>query len=310
MTPGFAEAAFVCNICGQGGVFQQAHYNDPELPSCGTCQSNVRFRWLVHRLSLELFGHSLPLAEFPSRKSIRGIGLTDPEAIAAVLSERFTYCNTYLNKAPRLDIRHDASPFGELDFLIASEVFEHIEPPVEQAFANAARLLKPSGVLLLTTPWVWDGDPSTAIPELYDWRLERENDGFVILNRTRGGDTERFRGMAFDGSPGPSLGHTREHFRELHDWHLSDGTEKPRLMNTRRDGGVETFYNLAFHEGPGLVLEMRLFTKGGIEESLRAAGFHEIEFEMQDYPEFGILFGYPWGRPVRARKQPGDCADD
>ncbi|MGD0579614.1 MAG: hypothetical protein ABSC08_11870 [Bryobacteraceae bacterium] len=67
---------------------------------------------------------------------------------------------------------------------------------------------------------------------------------------------------------------------------------------------METFSNLVFHGGPGLALEMRLFTKGGIEDNLQAAGFHQIEFEMQDYTEFGIIFGHPWSRPVAARKQP------
>jgi SAM-dependent methyltransferase len=298
------DVAFACNVCGQSCVFQQAHYHDPELPSCTKCASNVRLRWLVHRLSLNLFQRSVPLPEFPFRKSIKGIGLTDPQSIGAVLAERFTYANTYLTTEPRLDIRSDPSPFGELDFLNASEVFEHIEPPVAQAFANAARLLKPSGVLLLTVPWVWDGDPATAIPELNDWQLGREENRFVIINRRPDGLVERFENMAFDGSPGPSLGHTREHFPELHDWRLSDTSGEWRLQNTGPDGTVETFYNLVFHGGPGLTLEMRLFTKGGIEDNLRAAGFHHIEFEMQDYPRYGIIFGYPWSRPVTALKLP------
>jgi SAM-dependent methyltransferase len=207
--------AFVCNVCGQRSVFQQAHYNNPELPSCNACRSNVRLRWLVHRLALTLYDRSIPLPEFPARKSIKGIGLTDPRSIAAVLAERFTYCNTQLTSAPRLDIRCDPSPLGELDFLIASEVFEHVELPVARAFANSARLLKPSGVLLLTVPWVWDGEPSTAIPELYDWRLGREEERYVITNRRPDGQVERFVDMAFDGSPGPSLGRTREHFPQL-----------------------------------------------------------------------------------------------
>jgi SAM-dependent methyltransferase len=304
MTLGFSDIAFVCNVCGQRSVFQQAHYNDPELSSCNACGSNVRFRWLVHRLSLALFGHSLLLPEFPTCKSIKGIGLTDPQAIAAILSERFTYRNTYLTTEPQLDIRCDPSPFGELDFLISSEVFEHVEPPVARAFANAARILKPSGLLLLTAPWVWDGDPGTAIPELYDWRLSREEDRYVIINRRMDGQVECYWDMAFDGSPGPSLGRTREHFAELHEWRLTNTGEEPNLVNTRVDGTVETFRNIVFHGGPGLALEMRLFTKGGIEDDLRAAGFQQIEFEMQDYPEFGIIFGYPWSRPAAARKQP------
>ena len=303
-TPAFADVEFVCNVCGRHGVFRQAHYDSPELPSCSACRSNVRFRWLVHRLALELFGRSIPLPEFPIEKSIQGVGLTDPQPIAAALAERFTYCNTYQAAEPRLDITRDPSPLGELDFLIASEVFEHVEPPVARAFANAARLLKPSGVLLLTVPWVWDGDPGTAIPELYDWRLGREENRYVVVNRRLDGQEERFWDMAFDGSPGPSLGHTREHFPQLRDWRLADVRGEPRLWNTRSDRTVETFRNLVFHEGTGIALEMRLFTKAGIEDNLRAAGFHQIEFELRDYAEFGIFFGYPWSRPVAARKRP------
>ena len=75
-----------------------------------------------------------------------------------------------------------------------------------------------------------------------------------------------------------------------------------RLTNTLSEGTVETFVNLIFHEGPGLALEMRLFTKGGIEDNLRAA-FSANRIQMQDIPEFGIIFGYPWSRPITARKR-------
>ncbi len=147
MTPAFTEVAFVCNVCGEHNVFRQAHYENPELSSCAACGSNVRFRWLVHRLSLEMFERSILLPDFPTLKAIKGIGLTDPQTIAAVLAERFTYRNTFLTTEPRLDIRCDPSPFGALDFLISSEVFEHVAPPVALAFENAARLLKPGGTI-------------------------------------------------------------------------------------------------------------------------------------------------------------------
>ncbi len=156
-------------------------------------------------------------------------------------------------------------------------------------------------------PWVWDGDASTAIPELHDWRLAREDERYLIINRRPDGTVERYWDMAFDGSPGPSMGRTREHFPELHDWRLSDASGQASLINTRADGTVETFSNIVFHGGPGLALEMRLFTKAGIEENLRVAGFGEIGFEMQDRPEFGIIFGHPWSRPV-ARTQ-DQCSD-
>lgn len=276
---------------------------NPEAPSCSGCSSNVRFRWLVYRLSRELFSRSVPLFQFPPDRSIKGIGLTDPDSISRVLTERFTYRNTYFNTEPRLDIRFDPSPFGELDFLIASEVFEHVEPPVTDAFRNAAGLLRRSGILLLTVPWVWSGDPKQAIPELHDWKLDREGGRWVVVNRKPNGDTERFHDMVFDGGPGPSLGRTREHFPELHEWRLVNESESWRLLNRRRDGTVETFHNLVFHEGPGLALEMRLFTKSGLEHDLHAAGFGHVEFEMQDYAECGIMFPHPWTRPIVARRE-------
>ncbi len=284
-------------------MFKEPHYVNPEMPSCSGCGSNVRFRWLVYRLSLELFGRTVSLVQFPSDKSIKGIGLTDPDSIARVLTERITYRNTYLNTQPHLDIRSDPSLIGTLDFLIASEVFEHVEPPVIEAFRNATTLLKRSGVLLLTVPWVWDGYPEQAVPDLYDWKLDREGDRWLVVNRKPNGEIERFYDMVWDDGFGPSLGNTREHFPELHDWKLVNEGESWRLLNRRRDGTIETFHNLVFHEGPGLALDMRLFTKRGLEHNLHAAGFSHVEFEMQDYTESGIIFPYPWARPVVARRE-------
>jgi SAM-dependent methyltransferase len=295
---------FDCNICGctENGL-EAAHYENPELPSCPGCSSNIRMRWIVHRLSRELFGRSLPLAHFPVDKAIRGMGLTDPAPIATRLAERFTYSNTFFDSDPRFDIRRDPSPLGPLDFLIASEVFEHVEPPVIDAFHNAARLLKPSGVLLFTVPWVWDGDGLQTLPVLHDWRLDREAGRWSIVDRDGAGQVRRFYDPSFDGSAGPSLGYTREHFPELHDWKLSNEDGTVELRNRRRDGMPETFRNLTFHGGPGLALEMRLFTRGDLETKLQSAGFRSIEFDNRESADRGVIFPYPWSHPIVARKR-------
>lgn len=296
------DIPFTCNICEMQGLFGRDHYVNQEAPSCIACGSNVRFRWLVYRLSRELFGRSLPLTQFPLDKSIKGIGLTDPARIADVLTERLNYRNTFFDAEPRLNIRFDPSPLGELDFLIASEVFEHVEPPVADAFRNVVGFLKNTGVLLLTVPWVWGGAPESAVPELYDWKLDKEGNRWLVLNRKSNGEIERFYDMVWDGRPGPGIGHTREHFPELYEWTLTNENEFWKLTNKRRDGTVETFHNLVFHQGSGLALEMRLFTNCGLEKELRDAGFRHIEFEMQDYPELGIIFSDPWSRPVVAKR--------
>jgi len=245
-------------------MFQSAHFENPELPSCSRCGSNVRFRWLIDRVTREL----------PAGKSMRGIGLTAPAPVAAILTRRFTYLNTFLDSEPRLNIRSDPSPLGPLDFLIASEVFEHVEPPVIKAFHNAARLLKPSGVLLLTVPWVHEGDGRQIVPELHDWKLIREEDAWVLVDRDA-----RYPGVTFDNSPGLSLGYTREHFA---DWPLPEGA-------------LQTYQNLVYHGGPGFALEMRLFTRRGLEKNLRDAGFASVEFDTRENRDIGIVYPYPWG---------------
>ena len=114
-------------------------------------------------------------------------------------------------------------------------------PPVMLAFHNAARSLKTSGSLLFTAPWVWDGDPDTAVPELFDWTLARDGERFIIVNLTPDGREERFCDIAYDGGPGRSLGHTREHFPNLNQWQLVENGGTYRLINVREDGAVETF---------------------------------------------------------------------
>jgi SAM-dependent methyltransferase len=295
--------AFTCNVCGHAGnELLPAHYENPETPSCTACGSNVRFRWLADRLARELFGRRMLLPDFPSDPSIRGLGLTDPVSIAERLAARFTYLNTHFDIEPRLDIRTDDSPLGELDFLIASEVFEHIEPPVSVAFRNAARLLKPNGLLLLTTPWIRDGRGQDVLPELYDWKLEYAGGECSIVNRGWDGRVEWFRNVRADGGPGRTFGRTREHFPSLHEWRLIEEDGVWRLENRRRDGYVEVFHNLCFHGGRGLALEMRIFTKESLEQELRDAGFASIEFDSQECAEFGIVFPYPWNYPILARK--------
>jgi SAM-dependent methyltransferase len=298
-----AHTQFDCNICGHtGNELLTGHLENPELPSCLRCGSNVRFRWLVHALSSELLGASTPLSRFPEDRSVRGLGLTDPAVIAAGLERCFSYRNTFFDSEPKFDIRSDPSPTGPLDFLIASEVFEHVTPPVANAFENAAKLLKPSGLLLLTVPWVWDGEGVDVIPALNDWKLAREGDRWVIIDEDVSGHVRRYYDPSFDGRPGICLGHTREHFPELREWEISELNSAPVLINRRKDGVKETFRNIVFHGGPDPALEMRLFTRASLEAELRKAGFASIRFDNRAVAEYGIVFPYAWSHPVIARR--------
>jgi hypothetical protein len=250
---------------------------------------------------MELFGGSIPLPQFPLNKSVAGLGLTDCHSISSILEQRLAYRNTYLHQEPRFDLTCDPSPVGPLDFLIASEVLEHVEPPVGRAFRQAAAILKPSGFVLLTVPWIFDGRPQGELPELHDWKFSWQDDSWMIVNRRPNGETEFFPRIAVDGGPGVCLGRTREHFPNLHDWTLREDVGATTLVNRLPSGETEEFHNLVFHGGAGLALEMRLFTRNSLAESLQDAGFGRIEFESRETAEWGIFFPYPWSRPLVAR---------
>ena len=112
----FRMYSFVCNICDSPC---NALVLDRELPSCNKCGSNVRFRWIVHALAMEVFGESLPLKQFTRRKMIRGLGMSDALPVAEALAKHFDYKNTCYDRRPQFDIM--APPSGEkFDFIVAS----------------------------------------------------------------------------------------------------------------------------------------------------------------------------------------------
>ena len=161
----------------------------------------------MHALAMELFGVSLALVDFPRVKSLQGIGLSDATHYADRLAGKLDYRNTFYSREPRLDIANPAADeFGKYDFLIASEVFEHVAPPVEAAFQNAFRLLKPNGVLLLTVPYSLEPATVERFKGLHQFGLARVADQMVLVNRSAAGDLQVFDNLIFHfGGEGPSL---------------------------------------------------------------------------------------------------------
>ena len=72
-------------------------------------------------------------------------------------------------------------------------------PPIGIAFKNAYKLLKPGGVMLLTTPWVWGGPTREHFPALHQWSIEEEEGRRVLRNVRADGGTERFTNLVFHG---------------------------------------------------------------------------------------------------------------
>jgi SAM-dependent methyltransferase len=196
---------FTCNLCG-GQNREAVKDLGRESATCSSCGSNVRTRGIIQALSMELFGINLALPDFPRIKSLRGIGTSDSSQYANRLAEKFDYRNTFYDREPRFDIGQPAQEAGsQYDFLISSEVFEHVPPPAETAFQNAFRLLKPSGVLVLTVPYSIEPAMIEHFPELHEFGLVHLGGAIALVNRTKAGQVQVFENVVFHGGKGSTL---------------------------------------------------------------------------------------------------------
>lgn len=196
---------FRCNICGATNSFLASELGR-ETASCSACQSTVRMRAMIHALSVALFGKSIALPDFPMDKEIRGIGMSDWDGYALPLSRKLAYTNTFYHKEPRLDILNVAPrDVGTLDFLLSSDVLEHVAPPVSRAFDNARALIKPGGVLILSVPYALEGPTIEHFPDLNEYSIEIRSGERVLVNRTKEGSLEEYRNLVFHGGEGDTL---------------------------------------------------------------------------------------------------------
>lgn len=201
---------FLCNICN--------HSNDALISSltreeatCSGCGSTVRMRAMVQILTAELFGKSMRIDEIsPPRPDIVGIGMSCWEVYANRLAHKVKYVNTYYHQEPFLDITDiDEKMVNTLDFIVSTDVFEHVAPPISTAFTNARRLLKENGVFIISVPFDRPDEPKAEtkewFPNLYDWKIEEVEGRWLLYNTTRDGNHEQFDDLCFHGGPGTTL---------------------------------------------------------------------------------------------------------
>jgi SAM-dependent methyltransferase len=201
---GKENVRFRCNICGRISMVSPSKLTREDV-SC-RCGSTVRVRAIAHVLSLELFGESHTLPKMPFRPDLIGVDMSGAAILANRLVKQLGYTNTFIHKAPYLDILAPPEEWlSRCDFVISSDVFEHVGSPVSRAFENTLHLLKPGGVLVLTVPYSPAGETIEHFPELYRYHLEKRGDKQVLVNRMANGRVQVFDNLVFHGGDGKTL---------------------------------------------------------------------------------------------------------
>ena len=162
---------------------------------------------MVHLVSEVAFGRSMAIPDFP-RGSARGLGLSDWEGYATRLAAQMDYTNTFFHAEPHLDITSVPDSLAhQFDFVVSTDVFEHVIAPVYRAFGGVKRLLKPGGALILSVPYVLESDVTIEhFPALHEFSVEKGKDGiYRLFNRRRDGVDEVFDNLIFHGGEGSTL---------------------------------------------------------------------------------------------------------
>jgi len=168
-------------------------------------------RSIIDLLTSELLHKSkaLPDIKHP-HLNICGIGMSCAGGYAEPLSNIFNYTNTFYHQEPLLDITNiDPALESTLDFIISSDVFEHVLPPVSKAFENAYKLLKPNGVFVFTVPYGYPGETRVPtlehFPDLHEYEILMQDGKRILRNVTRNGEVQQFDNLIFHGGDGTTL---------------------------------------------------------------------------------------------------------
>ncbi len=197
--------SYICNITGNRFDLDNTIIN---REGCVKFGYNSRFRAICYIFTKHFYGECKILCEIPTNKELSGIGMSDA-GWSKYLSEKFNYINTYYHMEEYLDIYNDehVNKFHNLDFIISSDVFEHINifPGLQIAFNNLNKMLKNGGILIFSVPYGINIEHKEHYPLLYDYKIINENGNFLLENKTINGEIETYNNLCFHGGPGNVL---------------------------------------------------------------------------------------------------------
>ena len=193
----------ICPMCA-GPIGNPAHQEDLGCENCGsTWRAQACWVTLLQSLGYSTGTDVSAIATDLSRK---GLGISDDWRLARVISQKFDYTNTYLHRFPKLDLREiPAEARNFFEFVICSDVLEHIDPPLQSAFQGLLQLLQEGGFAVVSVPLCDDEEAHEFYPDLKTWNVK---EGKVFWTDVHG-EEHVDRNPEFHGGEGQVLAFRR-----------------------------------------------------------------------------------------------------
>ena len=169
---------------------------------CSKCQSTWRARATGLAVQQGLGYEIQPYKSIISDWSRIGLGISDDINLSVALHSKFFYSNSYFDTFPYLDIREVPTDAKNcFEFVTCSDVLEHIDTGIAEAFIGLRSLIKPGGFIVASVPISKPEGHTEFYPDLDSFEIEP--DGVHWLN-TRG---EQFidHSPEFHGGRGQNL---------------------------------------------------------------------------------------------------------
>jgi hypothetical protein len=196
--------SFICNITGYSYFMTD---NEKSRDGIAKLGFNSRLRAICYVFCKIFYGKCKIMNNLKKNKNLTGIGMSD-FGWDKVFKKKFNYTNTFYHQAPYLDIYNNehVKKYSNLDFIISSDVFEHINPypSLQIAFNNLFKMLKCGGYVIFSVPYT-HGEHKEHFPNLYNYKIKNKNGEYVLHNTTINNDIEIFKNLCFHGGQGNVL---------------------------------------------------------------------------------------------------------
>ena len=163
------EGDGVCPVCS-GHI--SALYTEPtrEKIICQFCRATGRDAAIANLIANLLGKIDIPLTKLNINKQIYIGNLSGSNNLFNVISQKFSYINTYYHKEPKFDLLNpDVKYESKFDILINSEVLEHIVGDTIKALQGALFSIKPGGWMIFSVPFISNGPDIEHYPGLVSY---------------------------------------------------------------------------------------------------------------------------------------------